>query len=459
MIKKILLENFKAFKNAEIEIKPITVIVGPNSGGKTSLLQSICLIQQTLRGNLDAKKPVDFGNFDSVLYQNAAIKEIRLKFDFDDETYFDVTICINKKDSLNIKNFSSNIGKYEYKVEDLKEIPDEKNAYSPRKFLFKLKEDIEYDKYFNSNATPTFYRDKFFIIPSIHQRKFKDLIEDVFDDVFDDGKLINSSQNNDDSRVNDRKEKIRLAQTYMSLEKYSRDFYRDIMQKFEKIAYIGPIRETAKRLYQINHFDNIGYKGENTASIIKENEILQEKLIEAIRKLAIANSLKISQDINNFFELNIETNITNQTVNFADVGCGTSQIIPILVQLLLSEKNQMIIIEQPETHLHPKVQADFANFIVDSIKDEKKFLIETHSEYFVERIRTCIMKNPNLANDVIIYYVEQNKEEKQSVITPITINSEGQYSDLPDGYLTNYRLKEIDEQMDLMYKNLMDKVN
>ena len=91
------------------------------------------------------------------------------------------------------------------------------------------------------------------------------------------------------------------------------------------------------------------------------------------------------------------------------------------------------------------------------MKSETKFLIETHSEYFVERLRTCVMLNPSLADSIIIYYVEQNKDEKQSKITPIKINSKGQYSNLPDGYLTNFRVKEIDTQMDIMYEKLRKK--
>ena len=74
MIKKILLENFKAFEHAEIEIKPITILVGPNNGGKTSLLQPINLIRQTLSGSsseiLKFKGLIDLGDFDNVLFQN-----------------------------------------------------------------------------------------------------------------------------------------------------------------------------------------------------------------------------------------------------------------------------------------------------------------------------------------------------------------------------------------------------
>ena len=100
-----------------------------------------------------------------------------------------------------------------------------------------------------------------------------------------------------------------------------------------------------------------------------------------------------------------------------------------------------------------------ANFFVNASKLKTNFLIETHSEHIIERIRTLIMKNPSLASDVIIYYVEQNKEQKCSEITQIKINDNGQYTEkLPDNYLNNFRLEEIDTQMGIMLKNLKNKI-
>ena len=60
------------------------------------------------------------------------------------------------------------------------------------------------------------------------------------------------------------------------------------------------------------------------------------------------------------------------------------------------------------------------------------------------------MKNPDLSERIIIYYVDQNKDKKQSEIIKMEINSKGQYSTIPDGYLTNIRLEEIDAQIDIL---------
>jgi predicted ATPase len=79
LIDKVFLENFKGFKRAEFELKPITVLVGPNNGGKSSLIQSIILIQQTLLGisnsavNLSGQK--NFGYFKDLVNQKSEQKK------------------------------------------------------------------------------------------------------------------------------------------------------------------------------------------------------------------------------------------------------------------------------------------------------------------------------------------------------------------------------------------------
>lgn len=464
MIKKVTLDNFKAFKHAEIEIKPLTILVGPNSGGKSSLLNSISLIKQTLRANdsdvLKFKGIVN-GDFESILHQGATSKEIRMKIEFEeDDKYFDVTFS-KDSNTIDVKNFFCNTGEFEYTVQNMKTIKSaESKSYLPESYSFKFKGVEKFDEYLIKNVKPIFHRNNFFIVPSFSRDNFdlfSNYIRDIDNEIhgFTDSKVNILSLNDRTGLEN----KLRSIQMFLSVEKFSNDFNFNVRQEFGNISYLGPVRYTPDGLpLERGHFDDVGYKGENTVPIIAENGNIKNKVIKILKNLGIAKSVEIIEKDGKYLELKLKTEITNSLVGLENVGYGTSQILPIIVQSFLSKKNAMVIVEQPETHLHPKVQADFASFVFDLVKNSKtKFIIETHSEYFVERIRTCIMTNPALANDVIIYYVEQNKEEKQSKITSIKINSKGQYSYLPEGYLTNLRVKEIDTQMDIMYEKLKKK--
>lgn len=449
VVKKILLENFKAFDVLEIEFKPLTILVGPNNGGKSSILKSIALIKQTLNSSksdiLTFKDMMNFGDFESILHHDHKNqkKEIRFRFDFEEGTFFDVKIT-KRADKLLVKDFSCNMGELEYSFEDIQEIDGE---YSPQKSLFNSN---IYNKDIIENLKPRLDRENFFytLNTSIEgQKKLGNALDDISE---------KASSNNLDFSKESLHELLNTFRFYLSIDKYSRDFYQTIKQKFEEIQYINPIRDLARRSYPNENFENIGYYGEHAVQILANNLELIYKVEDVLRYLDIAYNFEISSiEGQRTFEFKLKPNVSSSSVNFADVGCGTSQILPIIVQIMLANKN-MLVIEQPEVHLHPKVQAEFASFLVGNLAHGAQFIIETHSEYFIERIRTCIMKNPLLSNDVIIYYVDHNAKRK---IIPIEINAEGQYSDLPEEYLTNFRMKELDDQMDIMLSNMGKELN
>ena len=190
-------------------------------------------------------------------------------------------------------------------------------------------------------------------------------------------------------------------------------------------------------------YTDVGSMGEHAVQILANDSQLNNNVGKNFRNMDIADTFKISSSNGEKnFRFIVKTKIADNGVNFADVGCGTSQILPIIVQSLMPHEESLIIIEQPEVHLHPKVQADLADFFIKAASKKKKFLLETHSDYFIERIRYNIMTGDIRTEDVAIYYIEQNEAEKCSTITTININSNGQYSNLPDDYITNFRLKE-----------------
>ncbi|MNZ92238.1 hypothetical protein D3C78_1112560 [compost metagenome] len=123
-------------------------------------------------------------------------------------------------------------------------------------------------------------------------------------------------------------------------------------------------------------------------------------------------------------------------LEITDVGFGISQVIPILVQAFISPPGSITIIEQPEIHLHPKMQAWLIDALIEeSLNSEKRFIIETHSEAIIRRIRRRIVENScNLQdNDVIIYDIQKN-ETNCSFLKEIEIKPNGDIV-WPDGFL------------------------
>jgi hypothetical protein len=120
--------------------------------------------------------------------------------------------------------------------------------------------------------------------------------------------------------------------------------------------------------------------------------------------------------------------------NLVDVGYGVSQVLPILVDAIVN-KNTMLLLQQPEVHLHPKAQAELGSFLAKLASDHRSspILIETHSDYLVDRIRMDIRDKKGIAGkDVIILYFGRNQEGVS--ISPIRVDDNGNLVDAPSGY-------------------------
>ena len=128
-------------------------------------------------------------------------------------------------------------------------------------------------------------------------------------------------------------------------------------------------------------------------------------------------------------------------VNIMDVGYGVGQILPLLVDTIRS-KGRTFLLQQPEVHLHPKGQAALANLFAALTKSRgHSFLIETHSDYIVDRMRVCVRKGEIDARDVVILYFAPDKKGGVK-IHPIELDEGGQIKNPPRGY-RDFFSKEI----------------
>lgn len=450
LLKKLTIKNFKAFNDLEISIKPLTILVGPNSGGKSSILNSIKLIKQTLDEGSEVLQfdgTIDFGKFEDVVHQGSQAKMMRFRFEFEDNTYFDASIKKSHDGEIITTNFSCYNGEFEYTVEGVKKganITKTDTPLIPKKFTFRS----EKNENLFLGIDPLLHRNNFFytIGDYFEQIDKKLLFEAVFDDY------ISQYPSSQISKEEVKNCYYQILNSYSEIKRISFKFYEDIKLKFKNVECLEPIRRTADRSYKFSEENKVGFKGEYAVHVLGADLDLLNRTTEIFKDLEIAKGLEIliSSD-KKTVELRLVTPITNSSVSFVDVGCGTSQILPIIVQSLLVRERTVTIIEQPEAHLHPKVQADLGDFFIETIKKiESKYIIETHSEYLIERIRTRIMKEPQLAEKVAIYYIEQNEKTASSEKKEIIIDSYGDYSELPPNYLTNISIKEIDKQLDLM---------
>lgn len=119
--------------------------------------------------------------------------------------------------------------------------------------------------------------------------------------------------------------------------------------------------------------------------------------------------------------------------NLVDVGYGVSQAIPIIADAVLTERGTPLLIQQPEVHLHPRAQAAMGSFFAQLAASERnRLVVETHSDYLVDRVRMDVRDERIRAGDVVILYFEQSKGGVD--IHPIELDARGHPREVPPGY-------------------------
>ncbi len=131
--------------------------------------------------------------------------------------------------------------------------------------------------------------------------------------------------------------------------------------------------------------------------------------------------------------MKLKRNKYSHEVLITDLGIGVSQILPVLVLCYYVPEGSTIILEQPELHLHPSVQAGLADVFIDVIKNRKvQILLESHSEHLLRRLQRRIAEEVLSPDDTALYFCELN--EGESKLTPLNLNLFGEIDNWPDDF-------------------------
>lgn len=129
--------------------------------------------------------------------------------------------------------------------------------------------------------------------------------------------------------------------------------------------------------------------------------------------------------------------VDKHAFNLTDVGYGVSQILPILFDTLAAPSGQTFLLQQPEVHLHPRAQAELGSMLVtQAASRQQTFVVETHSDHLVDRVRMDVRERrgskPLSHNDVMILYF--SRAGGRATVHPIEIDDAGELVDVPTGY-------------------------
>jgi predicted ATPase len=216
---------------------------------------------------------------------------------------------------------------------------------------------------------------------------------------------------------------------------------KELNKPFKDFGYIGPLRGEPRAFYKrkAEKNRNVGKRGENWVNnMIHSSKDVQLEISKWCNTLT-GYAFEIVTTTAGNHEL-ASVNLTKDSdsksisVSLDNVGFGVSQLLPILAEGL-SKQNSLIVVEQPEIHIHPRLQAEFVQFLIETskIKNENGWLIETHSELMVLRVQKLLRENMLNPDDVAFYYCKPGLNGTE--VMQLEIDEDGEFLDAwPDGF-------------------------
>ncbi|MHB8371039.1 MAG: DUF3696 domain-containing protein [Leptospirales bacterium] len=260
------------------------------------------------------------------------------------------------------------------------------------------------------------------------------------------------------------------------------DFVQALNLRHEKLyrslCYLGPLRTKAERLYSWTGMEpeSVGYAGENTIAAIlaarsrkislgykRPAKPFEEVIALKLKEMGLIEEFKVNpiSEHRQEYEVKVCTKGSRDWVDLPDVGFGISQVLPVLVQCFYAPAGSIILMEQPEIHLHPNAQSVLADVMIDVINSREngedrdiQLVIETHSEHFLRRLQRRIAEDAVPQGKVSAYFA--NVTKTPATLEPLQIDIFGNIRNWPENFFGD-EMGDIIEQSKASMKKRMQK--
>ena len=429
MLSHVKISNFKAWREAEIDLGNVTGFFGTNSSGKSSLLQLLLLLKQTKNATdrglvLDFGGPTDLvnlGTFGDVVHGHENDATIGWQLGWSPPTPLKISIPRYSADGPILKGGSLGIR-------------GEVGLRRGRPWLYELRYNLGSVSFgVKSHAeSPT---------------RFKlETIGTGFRFIRNRGRAwplpppIKTYMFPDETRY-----------LYQNAD-FLGDFELAYEGLMDSIYYLGPLREYPRRDYHWagSSPDDVGKSGEHTIDAIlaatrdgemrslgfrRRRKRFQEMIAYWLRRLGLIEEFHLQEiaEGTNLYRSIVRTSGSSVSTALTDVGFGVSQILPVLVLLYYVPKGSIVMLEQPEIHLHPSVQSDLADVMLNVVEARQlQIVVESHSEHLLRRFQRRVAEEEASSKNIKLYFV--SREEGRAEAKDLSLNEWGEIENWPDEF-------------------------
>ena len=230
------------------------------------------------------------------------------------------------------------------------------------------------------------------------------------------------------------------------------EFVLAFEQLLRGVYYLGPLREYPHRRYVWagEQPQDVGVRGELAVPALlatrkwgmifsrgrgERKQTVEERVAEWLQKLGLIFSFSLEPiaENRNDYEVRVRQSKNAPEVLITDVGFGVSQILPVLVLCFYAPRGSTVILEQPEIHLHPSVQAGLADVLLDAIKTRGiQIILESHSEYLLRRLQRRIAEGVLLSDETALYFTKV--EQGVSRLDALQLDGLGNITNWPENF-------------------------
>jgi predicted ATPase len=391
---------------------PLTGFFGTNSSGKSSILQFLMMMKQTVESHDrfrvlhtgDKNSYVDLGTFYDLIHNH----EVPGQIDF----------LIEWRASKPVSYNSDKLAKFDEKYDFMFPRNMLKSTY---KIAFKAKIEGNDNGIQLVDFTYAFDQSSF----GVQRKKDSNSYEWIIDNYEAPSDLDLAESN--------------IIKSYDLDLRWTGDFVFAFEELFKNTFYLGPLRDYPNRIYPWSGEkpQDVGTRGEwAIPALLASPSEVKDQVAKWLRKVGLVHSFElrpIAPKRSDFYEVMVRLSAQAAEVPITDVGFGVSQLLPVLVLCYYVPENAIIILEQPEIHLHPAVQANLADLFIDVIKTRNvQIILESHSEHLLRRLQRRIAEEELQPEQASLYFT--SLQDGESKLEELDIDTFGNIRNWPQNF-------------------------
>ena len=422
MIKKYSVNNFKIHKEGYIlNLEGLTILTGANNSGKSSLIQSLRLLSKI--------------NDKSFSYSKLPFEEV--------PELGDITERLGKLETEMIKelgDFKSALNKEVSRSESIKY----KLSLNVESLNF-CNVELEFDSIYNYESAFIDMLDQAILKRiDIYFENKKGLLKNYEFTIKMDGSTP-LTYNLNEIILDNEKERVLLQSGVLVRGIFPNFIPLTMKEGFSELltinSHLGNLNENSIRYIPAIR----SVEASNVPTIIEKSK--DRTIFDGKTTLINAFNTWTNKILNSEFKLKIESNKpkivaveNNIEFELSQIGFGNNQIIPILVTILTARKGDLVIIENPEVHLHPRWKTNLVELFYYAVKYEVNILIETQSLEIINRVRLYVKNENELKDNTSLYFFK--KQGFKSSVQKIEIGEEGSLDSWPDDFVDKVTIED-----------------